>query len=165
MERRSIINFPPSEKNSLDGESGLNVSIAPIFSILDGKFENTANTLNQKETLHERTYLLGLRVYIDHFFVQGSYSWVNIDDQAVGRTNLSISANANGIGGALGLSFPITSSVQFEIATEVMNTNFVAKSGGFSSKAQYLKLGGFVGLSIAIPSGTSNRKGRSSSRR
>jgi len=142
------------------GDDENDFGLAPVLSFLYGKFKNAANNSTQTETLTEKTYSAGLRFYIDHFFIQGHYSWVDINNIAQGQTNLAISDRTTGLGGAIGFELPISQTVQLEISGELNNASFQPKAGGFSTKAQYLRYGGFFGLSIAIPSAVPSTRKR-----
>ncbi len=132
-------------------------AIAPYATYSLGKFENEANSSTRTETIDEKTLSVGLKVYFGPLFVKGGYSRVNFESTATGVAAQSISDSATGPNGGIGLAWSLSRFIRVELAGEVLNANFSPNAQGFSAKAQYLRLGGTLGIGIVLPSGPSKK--------
>lgn len=125
---------------------------APLLSYGIGFFDNLANNGTDSEKITENTISTGVKFYFGNWFFGASYSWVKFKDVATGLNNKTLSDSSTGLGGVLGFEINLSEYFLIEIAGNVMNANFKANTGGFSSDAQYLRYGGTLGLSFLLPS-------------
>lgn len=132
-------------------------AVAPFATYSVGEFENTANTSVRSETIDEKTFSLGLKVYFGPLFVKAGYSRVHFESSATGPQARTLSDSATGPTGGIGLAWAVSRFIRVEIAGEILNVNFPPNSDGFSAKSQYLRLGGTLGIGIVLPSGPSKK--------
>lgn len=135
-----------------------NFAWAPFASYEYGVYQNSANSAVRSEKITENTITAGAKFYFGNWFLTGSYSWVKFNAVTSGTSNLTVTDSGTGLGASLGHVFNLSSYVAVEVSGNIMNTNFQAKSGGFSNSAQYLRYGATLGLSILLPS-TPPRRG------
>ena len=132
-------------------------AFAPFVSYTIGSYNSGANNAVQTETQKERTVGAGLKLYFGKLFLRANYVWMSVKNESQGLVTQTISDSSTGLGGGIGIVFPVSSYVKFEVSGDVQNVSFKANPSGFTSASQVLRFGGTFGISVLLPSSAPKR--------
>lgn len=134
-------------------------SFGPFVDYEFGELKNTANDSLHIERLKNSTITVGIKTYLNNFYIAVGYARFQSKSESTGTVNRTLALNSNGVKTQAGYSFSVGKFLVLHVGAEAGYSKLMPSPSGVSADTSNIGYAGFLGLSFVVPSG-----GRSSAR-